>query len=203
MEVFDGTLWEKPFYNAGDSGYPRIPSWLIFDEDGRTWGPLANTSWETYKWSKDNSEEIKKGWILKGDTLEELCDKINADPDSEGKMDVATLKQTLKKWKETIESGAEFDEFRRGGKSFFKPIEKAPFYAIKAQPLITNTQGGLTRDVKHRVLDVFGEPIPRLYVAGEMGAMFRHVYETTGNIGDCLTSGRAAGKYAAAEQALS
>lgn len=201
MELFDGTLWLKPFYNAGDNGYPRIPSWLIFDEEGRNWGPLANTTWENYKWSDDNGEEIKKGWILKGDTLEELCEKTNSDPDGERKMDVAMLEQTLKKWNETIKSGVEFDEFRRGAKSFYKPIEKPPFYAIKTWPLITSTQGGFTRDEKHRVLDVFGEPIPRLYVAGELGAMFRHVYETAANIGDCITSGRAAGREAAAEQA--
>ena len=199
MEIFDGSLWMKPFYNPGDNGYPRIPSWVIFDEEGRNWGPIANTSWENYKWSQDNSEEVEKGWILKGNTLEELCDKINADPDSEKKMDVHALRATLEKWNATLRSGVEFDEFRRGARSFYKPIEKAPYYAMKAWPLVTNTHGGLTRDEKHRVLDVFGDPIARLYVAGELGAMIRHVYETAANIGDCITSGRAAGRMAAAE----
>lgn len=35
--------------------------------------------------------------FLKGDRLEKLCEKINADPDDEQKMEVAALEQTLKK----------------------------------------------------------------------------------------------------------
>ncbi|MDP2645076.1 MAG: flavocytochrome c, partial [Desulfobacterales bacterium] len=74
--------------------------------------------------------------------------------------------------------------------------------AMKSWPMITNTQGGLTRDAKQRVLDPFGRYIPRLYVAGELGSIFRYVYETAGNIGECFTSGRVAGRNAASEKSL-
>ena len=55
-------------------------------------------------------------------------------------------------------------------------------------------------NAKQRVLDPFGRSIPRLYAVGELGSMFGHIYETMGNIAECITSGRLAGRYAAREK---
>lgn len=64
MELFDPDL----------PGYPRIPSYLVFDEEGRLRGPLGRPlafEGEIYQWSKDNSEgeEIERGWILAVPTI--------------------------------------------------------------------------------------------------------------------------------------
>lgn len=204
MELFDGNLLLSPYYKEAATGYPRIPSWLIFDEKGRKQKPLgaARTNWNTYKWSKDNSEEIKKGWIIKADTLRELAAKIKADPDNDGLMDADVLEKTVARWNEVVVTGKIDPDFLRGPRSMFGPITTRPFYAIKVWPLISNTQGGPVHNAKQQVLDSFGNPIPRLYAVGELGSMFGHIYETMGNIGECITSGCIAGKYAATEEPL-
>jgi predicted oxidoreductase len=62
---------------------------------------------------------------------------------------------------------------------------------------VSNTQGGLPHDEDQRVLDAFGSPIPRLYVAGELGSVFGHLYISGGNFSECLVGGRIAGRNAA------
>ena len=60
------------------------------------------------------------------------------------------------------------------------------------QPLLYNTQGGPVRNSKAEVLDVTGEPIPRLYSAGEMGEVFSYLYQCCRNVSSCYTMGRIA-----------
>jgi len=200
MEIFDGSLWLKPYYKEGSSGYPRIPNWLIFDEEGRKNKPIGATHWEDYRWSKDNSAEIEKGWIAAEDSLSALAARIQADPDNDGKMSAVALEATVARWNEIVTSGRMDPDFRRGPKSYFKPIATPPFYTLKCWPIITNTQGGPVHNARQQILDVFGATIPRLYAAGELGSLFQHVYETAGNIGECFSSGRIAGRNAAAEK---
>ncbi|MEE8448318.1 MAG: FAD-binding protein, partial [Thermodesulfobacteriota bacterium] len=66
----------------------------------------------------------------------------------------------------------------------------------------TNTQGGPVHDVKQRVLDPYGNPIPRLYAVGELGSFYGHVYLLGGNLAECFVGGRIAGQAAAEEKAL-
>jgi predicted oxidoreductase len=46
-------------------------------------------------------------------------------------------------------------------------------------------------------MNVFGEPIPRLYAAGEMGSAFGYLYLSGGNLAECLVTGKIAGSAAA------
>ena len=50
------------------------------------------------------------------------------------------------------------------------------------------------------MLDAFGAPIPRLFVAGEIGSVFGHLYMSGGNLAECFVGGRIAGLGAAAER---
>jgi predicted oxidoreductase len=61
-----------------------------------------------------------------------------------------------------------------------------------------NTQGGPKRNEKAEVLDRDGNPIPHLYSAGELGAMWSDAYNGGGNIGESTAFGRIAGENAAA-----
>ena len=79
------------------------------------------------------------------------------------------------------------------------PIEVPPFYAVPTWPIITNTQGGPVHNERQQVLDPFGQVIPRLYSTGELGSFFAHLYQLAGNLGECVLSGRMAGKSAALE----
>jgi succinate dehydrogenase/fumarate reductase flavoprotein subunit len=64
-------------------------------------------------------------------------------------------------------------------------------------PIVSNTQGGLPHDEEQRVLNAFDKLIPRLYVVGELGSVFGHLYISGGNYAECLVGGRIAGRHAA------
>ena len=81
-------------------------------------------------------------------------------------------------------------------------IASPPFYAGEIFPIVSNTQGCPRHDAQQRIIDVHGDPIPRLYAAGEMGSCFGHLYLAGGNIAECLISGWTAGRGVAAEPAL-
>jgi predicted oxidoreductase len=57
-------------------------------------------------------------------------------------------------------------------------------------------------DEKQRIIDAFGDPIPRLYAAGELGSSFGHLYLSGGNIAECFVTGRIAGRNAAEAEPL-
>jgi succinate dehydrogenase/fumarate reductase flavoprotein subunit len=64
---------------------------------------------------------------------------------------------------------------------------------------MVNTQGGPRRNHKAQVLNTYGEPIKRLYAAGECGSVYAWLYQGGGNLGECIAFGRIAGKNAANE----
>jgi len=189
MELFDPDI----------PGYPRIPSYIIFDEVGRKRGPIAqplSIGEKAYYWSKDNNAEVEKGWILRAGTIRELADNISQQPENGGFMDAGTLESSVLRWNEAVSRGS--DELRRLPGTML-PVVSPPFYAVPVWPVISNTQGGPEHNVRQQVIDAFGQPIPRLYAVGELGSFFGHLYELSGNLSECLYSGRIAGKAAAGE----
>ena len=72
-----------------------------------------------------------------------------------------------------------------------------PFYGFPLYTGLLNTQGGPTRSAKGEVTDVDGNPIPRLYSAGELGCVYGYMYNGGGNVGEALSSGRIAVRNAA------
>lgn len=186
-------------YDPDIPGYLRIPSYLIFDEEGRKLGPISRPMGlleYSYDWSEDNGKEIKKGWILKADTLAHLAEKIKKIGENEGMMDGKTLSETVKEWNRIVEKGE--DPLLRPPKTMM-PVKTPPFYAVQVWPIITNTQGGPMHNGKQQVIDVRAKPIPRLYAAGELGSFFSHLYQLGGNLGETIASGRIAGENAARE----
>ncbi len=179
------------YFDPDLPGYPRIPALMIFDEDGRKLGRIANplTAYEkhNYNWSFDNSAEVERGWIKQYDSLTDLAGAFQLDP---GK-----LTNTINRWNEQVELGNDEDFGRPAGT--IVPIKKPPFYAVQVWPVCTNTQGGPEHDVKQRVVDPYGNPLPNLYAVGELGSFFGHLYLLGGNLSECIISGRIAGKEAA------
>ena len=189
MELFDPDI----------PGYPRIPSYLILDEVGRKRGPIAQPlaiGEHRYDWSRDNLQEVAKGWILKDDDIQGLALRIKETGENEGKMDAETLETTIAQWNETVRRGK--DPLRRPPGTMM-PIEVPPFYATPVYPIITNTQGGPQHNERQQAVDAFGDPIPGLYTAGELGSFWSHIYLPDGNLSECISSGRKAGRNAAAE----
>jgi succinate dehydrogenase/fumarate reductase flavoprotein subunit len=181
------------YYDPDIQDYPRIPCYLVFDEEGRKLGPVAmaivNDERYHYRWSEDNLAEVERGWILRANSLAELAARIKVPPDR--------LAATVERWNSLCAAG-EDEDFQRPPKTML-PVATPPFYAMEAWPIVSNTQGGPVHDANQRVLGPYGEPIPRLYVAGEISSIFGHLYLEAGNIAECFIGGRIAGANAAAE----
>jgi succinate dehydrogenase/fumarate reductase flavoprotein subunit len=173
--------------------FPRVPLWAIFDEQTRRRGPLsrgtAGYNRDLYSWSVDNSAEVAKGWILQGKTVKELAARISVDP--------SALEESIARYNRHCQSGKDADFGR--AKEDLRAMDP-PLYAIQLWPALINTQGGPRRDKESRVLDTEGRPIPRLYVAGELGSIWGYLYQGACNIGEGLVFGRIAGGNAAAEK---
>lgn len=83
------------------------------------------------------------------------------------------------------------------------PIEKAPFFAVRVQPVIVGTIGGVMTNEMQQVTTRVGAPIPGLWAAGEMvnRPFYNRVYEPGTALLIAFTTGRTAG-VAAAKAAL-
>lgn len=176
-----------------------VPIHIIFDETVRRAGPVCNTNqnmgWSSivakeYSWSKDNSAEVAKGWIIKADTINELAGKIKVDP--------AALAKTVNTYNGYCAAGNDL-QWGRDPKSL-KPIQTPPYYAMLITPRFTNTMGGPRKNAKAQIVRPDRTPIPRLYEAGELGSVYSFGYNGGGNVAECLGFGRIAGKNAAAEK---
>lgn len=174
--------------------FPRLPVHAIFDDKTRQGGPLyAGTGGfnrDLYKWSADNSGEIAKGWIVQASSIGELADRISVDR--------SNLEATIAKYNEYCAEGQDPEFGRR--RANLRAIDVAPYYSIDLWPSLLNTQGGPRRDKEARVLDPDGNPIPRLYSAGEFGSIWGFMYQGAGNLGECFVFGQIAGRNAAAQK---
>lgn len=182
--------------------YAGAPAYVIFDQSRFAEGPgnfyggkdkLA-MGWfgqhELYQWSEDNSKELESGIIVKGDTLEELAEKL-------GFVGVQELAETVERYNGFVDAGEDAD-FHRDPEKMVK-IETAPFYAIEVWPSLLNTQGGpYHKPLTGRVLAENGEEIPRLYAAGELGSHFGLVYHGSGNTTEAVMMGKRSAEDAAA-----
>jgi succinate dehydrogenase/fumarate reductase flavoprotein subunit len=181
------------FFDPHTLTFPRIPCLLIFDQAARKTGPMGlpgiGYNRGRYSWSKDNTAEINRGWIVPGDTLAGLAKKVSLDP--------AALEKTVTEYNRCCELGEDSVFHRSQDK--LAPLGPGPYYAMKLWPCLLNTQGGPRRNVKGQILYPDGRPILRLYSAGELGSLFGLLYQGAGNIGECLAFGRIAGREAAKE----
>lgn len=170
---------------------PRNPALLIVDADGHARYKLSAPTWHDAEvatayatWLPEDFDTV----ILQAfETLEALAAAFAIDP--------ATLVASIAEWNALAASGAE-DRFGRpttGRAAILRP----PFRAAPVVPIVSNTQGGPVHDEAQRVLDAFGQPIPGLYEAGEIGSVFGHIYMSGGNLAECFVGGRIAGRNAA------
>jgi succinate dehydrogenase/fumarate reductase flavoprotein subunit len=171
--------------------YPRVPSYLIFDEEGRKSYPLSIPTFNdpviAYDWSEDNLKEVESGILVKADTVEELALKMGIAP--------ATLEETLMAWNKAC--GKKLDkDFGRLPETMM-PIAAPPFYYGQVWPIVSNTQGGPVHNEHWQILDAFGDPILGLYEAGECGGIWGHLYLAAGNLAECYIGGWTAARHIA------
>ncbi len=188
---------ELTYFDYERVEYPNIPFYMVFDETYRLRRPLVppqtmcwNGIHKLYEWSEDNSAEIEKGWILKGESIEELAGKMG--------IDAAALERTVSDYNRYCRTGIDADFGRR--KETLFPVSSPPYYSAELALTCTNTQGGPKHNGKAQTLDKDNQPIPRLYTPGEFGSFFGFLYPGGSNIPEAIAFGRVAGENAAAEK---
>lgn len=189
--------------------FTRIPFFWIFDEKRKRAGSLALQVGPSnppngisgpafYVWSHDNEAELAKGWLMKGNTVSELAQKLAREPLAQGMMSASVLEETIRAYNRYCHLG-EDPEFHRP-KSTLIPLEAPPYYAIPLFPGGANTMGGPRRNARAQVVRPDNAPIPRLYSAGELGSVWSALGQAGGATGECYAFGRIAGSNAASEK---
>jgi len=191
------TVWfHTSFLDPKTLRQPRVPSYVVFDESTRAKGTVGSTAVgvarDHYQWSRDNMAEIRKGWITGAGSWDELAGKIG--------LDAPSLRATIDRYHGHCAAGHDPD-FGRPADTLL-PLIHPPFYAIRLWPTLLNTQGGPRRNARSQVVGVMGDPVRRLYSAGELGSLWNRIYPGGGNISEALATGRIAGRNAAAESPL-
>jgi succinate dehydrogenase/fumarate reductase flavoprotein subunit len=172
---------------------PRVPAWLIADENGRKRHPFGKPTYHqsgmSFSWSEDNLREVELGILKRADDVASLARIMQVAP--------GDLESTLDAWNHCCDR--QHDEaFARPAGSMMA-IREPPYYVSEIWPLVNNTQGGPVHDARQRVLNPFGEPVAGLYAAGELGSAFGYLYISGGNIAECFIGGQIAGEEAAAQ----
>ena len=155
-----------------------------------------------------NESALEQGIIIKGDTLEELAANMGLD-----ERWIPDFVDEITQYNEVYcDEGYDYD-FKRGTYFFddgcpqrkeikefeLQPLEP-PFYAIRMTPYLLNTQGGPKRNGKGEILDIDENVIPRIWGAGEFGAIFASDYNGGFNVVDAWMTGREAMRTAAEMQ---
>jgi succinate dehydrogenase/fumarate reductase flavoprotein subunit len=170
----------------------RLPAVLVVDSTGRDLYPLSAPTWNdaevATRFSSMTPRAMDEAILTRFDTLADLARAFE--------LDAGTLTNTVNAWNSLVASqGA--DPLGRPAQSR-AAIATAPFFAAHVWPIVSNTQGGPAHDERQRVLNAFGQPIPGLFEAGEVGSVFGHIYMSGGNLAECFVGGRIAGRQAAA-----
>jgi uncharacterized protein with FMN-binding domain len=151
--------------------------WFIYDD-------AAAHDPKTPAYHNQTGDPVADGYGYKADSLKELAALINVPSDE--------LTTTVAQWNECVANGKDIFYFRPD--HTLTPISTAPFYAVKCEPELLNTDGGPRRDEMARIIDLDGEPIENLYSAGEFGSVWCHDYQGGGNLGECVAWGRLAAR---------
>jgi FAD binding domain len=154
------------------------PIWAIFDADAAA----------REKWDPKPPHVDPDGYFYSADTIAELAPRIK-NPHQKKPMSGDVLQETVNRYNSFVASGTDPD--------FKKPtpmykIEKPPFYAAWATPILHDTLTGLRSNTSGEVIDIRGEVIAGLYCCGEsQGGFAQH------GLARCLAFGRVAGRNAA------
>jgi succinate dehydrogenase/fumarate reductase flavoprotein subunit len=143
---------------------------------------------QRFPWSRDNSDEVKKGWIKTARSISDLATELGLPSDN--------LAKALRDFNDGCDTGC--DQFGRKPE-LMRRLEGDSYYGIPIWPALFNTQGGPRRNERAQIVDVFGDAIPRLYSAGELGSIWGPLYPGAGNVCEAVVFGRIAGRNAAGE----
>lgn len=134
------------------------PIWAIFDSDA-----VSREKWDVNAPNVDT-----KGWFFTADTLAELARKI-VNPYQYRPLPGEALTETVAKYNSYVDAGKDTD-FNKPTPMF--KVQKPPFYAAWATPILHDSLSGLKINRKCEVIDIHGRVIAGLYCAGESAGGF-------------------------------
>ena len=170
---FTNELLTRDVVSANELKQPGKFAWIIWDDAVRAKAKLI----EGY---------IKQGITVTGKDVKELAAAINVPADA--------LEATLKQYAADQKAGKD-SQFGRPDMPV--PLTKAPYWAVKVQPAVHHTMGGLKINTKAQVLNKEGKPITGLFAAGEVTGGVHGGNRLGGNAqADIVTFGRIAGQSA-------
>ncbi|WP_207218915.1 FAD-dependent oxidoreductase [Pengzhenrongella frigida] len=192
------------FGNAGDvvAGLPGSFYWSVIDQaqidhlvdDGCEvgLGIYVRTGEKLVNLPTELESDVEAGLsAFKGDTIEDLATAIGVDP--------AVLAAEIAEYNTLCHAGKD-TKFHKA--KYLLAVEKGPFYAIKMEPGIMVTMGGIKINDNMQVIGADGKPIEGLYSVGcDAGGLFGESYILTipGSAnGFALTSGWLAADHATA-----
>lgn len=182
----------KRFVNEGDRRDVISESILNLDEnlfyilesgDGDDYVNIYGPDFESadgfsFKYLVDNE------YIYVGDTIEELCEKINVP--------VENLKATIDDFNKCVD-GEKKDDF--GRTLYSTKLTKGPYVATPRKVSVHHTMGGLKINEKAEVLDKDNNIIKGLYAAGEVTGGIHGANRLGGNaVADITIFGTIAGE---------
>jgi urocanate reductase len=154
------------------------PIWAIFDADA-----VAREKWDPQPPHVDPD-----GYFYSADTIAELGPRIR-NLHQKKPISGSVLQETVNRYNAFVAAGADSD-FRKPTPMY--KIERPPFYAAWATPILHDTLTGLRSNTRGEVIDIRGAVIPGLYCAGEcQGGFAQH------GLARCVVFGRVAGRNAA------
>mgnify|MGYP000129469521 FL=1 len=149
-----------------------------------------------WPWTPSLKSYIRRGYIQRGSTLDELAAQIEIDSEA--------LARTVEEHNKNAETGVD-TEFGRGESTFNKalgdatlglknpnlgPIKNGPFIALRIVPGTLGTAAGLKTDAQARVLREDGSAVEGLYACGnDATSIMAGIYPGAGiTIGPAIVS---------------
>lgn len=165
---------------------------IVFDravaETFSSWPNFVSTAPKTGYAYVEDYKHLRPDLYHEASTLKELAESIGVDS--------ATFAATIDDYNRAAEA-IDLDPFGRA--SFGSPIENPPYFALgPAKSWIVTTEGGVRINEDCAALDESGNVIPGLYAAGSNGMGGLVLWSHGLHIGWAFTSGRIAGRSAAA-----
>jgi succinate dehydrogenase/fumarate reductase flavoprotein subunit len=167
----------------GDGRNGGGPIWAIFDADA-----VAREKWQP----KPPNVDSETGFFFEAGTIEELAAKIKMKY-QRVPMPPERLAATVALYNNFVNDGVDSDFGKP--KPLYK-IDKPPFYAAWATPVVHDTRAGLRINAQCQVVDLKGVVIPGLYCGGESAGGF-----SMHGLARAACQGFIAGRAAAAERA--
>jgi len=164
--------------SAAEIEQPTGNVWLIVNQD-------------LYEGSAVISKLEKGGYLVNGETLDDLAKAMDFDADA-----TEALKETVETWSGYVASGVDEDFGREIG-AVKTDLSSGPYYAVNVGPGIHHCMGGVKINTSAEVIDTDGNPIEGLYACGEVTGGIHGANRLGGNaVADIVVYGRIAAESA-------